>query len=81
MPENRNAAVHIGQLNLRIPGKGADTARRVVGSVAQDLAQKVPAGIRRRLGAVGVRVPVPANATEAAISDAAAEAIIRALRK
>jgi hypothetical protein len=81
MPENQNAAVHIGQLNLRIPGQRAETARSVASGVAQSLAQRVPAGMRRRLGALGVRVPVPAAATEAAMGDAAAEAILRALRK
>jgi hypothetical protein len=81
MPEKQNAAVHVGQLNLRVPGASADTARRVADGVAQGLAQKVPAGMQRRLGALGVRVPVPADATETEMSAAVAEAILRALRK
>jgi hypothetical protein len=81
MPENQNAAVHIGQLNLRIPGASADTAHRVVSGVAQGLAQKVPTGIRRHLGALSVRVRVPACATQAEMSVAVAEAIVGALRQ
>ena len=81
MPENKNAAIHIGQLNLRIPGNSADTAYRVANGIGQGLAQKVPTGMQRRLGALSVRVQVPAGATEAEMSDAVAEAIMRALRK
>ena len=81
MAEHANAAIHIGQLNLRIPGHSADTAHRVANGIGQSLAQKVPTGMRRHLGALSVRVQVPAGATEAEISDAVAEAILRALRK
>jgi hypothetical protein len=81
MAEHANTAIHIGQLHLRIPGTSADTAHRVANGIGQVLAQKVPTGMQRRLGALSVRVPVPAGATEAEISDAVAEAIMRALRK
>ena len=81
MAEHANTAIHIGQLNLRIPGNSADTAHRVANGIGQGLAQKVPIGMQRRLGALSVRVPVPAGATEAEISDAVAEAIMRAMRK
>jgi hypothetical protein len=81
MPENKNAAIQIGQLNLRMPGNSADTAHRVANSIGQGLAQKVPPGMQRHLGALSVRVQVPASATEAEMSDAVAEAIMRALRK
>ena len=81
MPEHANAAIHIGQLNLRIPGHSADTAHRVANGIGQSLAQKVPTGMQRHLGALSVRVQVPAGATEAEISDAVAEAIMRMLRK
>jgi hypothetical protein len=81
MAENAYAAVHIGQLNLRIPGNSADTAHRVADGIAQGLTQKVPTGMQRHLGALSVRVQVPATATEAEMSDAVAEAITRALRK
>lgn len=75
------SAIHIGQLNLRIPGNSADTAHRVADGIGQGLAQKVPTGIQRHLGALSVRVQVPAGTTEAEMSDAIAEAIMRALRK
>jgi hypothetical protein len=81
MAEYANAAIHIGQLNLRIPGTSADTAHRVANGISQDLANKVPIGMQRRLGALSVRVQVPAGATEAEMSDAVAAAIMRALRK
>ena len=81
MAEPANAAIHIGQLHLRIPGTSADTAHRVANDIGQGLANKVPIGIQRRLGALSVRVQVPAGATEAEMSDAIAEAIMRALRK
>ena len=48
---------------------------------AQGFEQKVLMGMQRRLGALSVRVPVPAGAPEAEISDAIAEAIMRLLRK
>jgi hypothetical protein len=81
MAEHRNPAVHIGQLNLRIPGTSPETGHRVANGVAQGLAQEASTGRQRRLGALSVRVQVPAGATEAEMSDLAAEAIIRALRK
>jgi hypothetical protein len=40
---------------------------------AQGLAQTVPTSMQRHLGALGVRVQVPARASEAEISDAIAE--------
>jgi hypothetical protein len=81
MAEHTRHAVHIGELNLRIPGNSVDAAHRVANGIAQGLTQKVPTSMRRHLGALSVRVPVPASATEAEMSDAVAEAITRALRK
>ena len=81
MAEPANTAIHIGQLNLRIPGTSADTAHRVANGIGQDLVNKVPIGMQRRLGALSVRVQVPAGATEAEMSNAVAEAIMRALWK
>lgn len=81
MAEPANAAIHIGQFNLRIPGTHADTAHRVANGIGQGLAQKIPPGTQRQLGALSVRVQVPTGATEAEISDAVAEAMMRALRK
>jgi hypothetical protein len=75
------STIHIRQLNLRIPGDSAETGRRVANGIGQGLAQKVPTGMQRRLGALSVRVQVPAGATEAEMSDAVAEAIMRALRR
>jgi hypothetical protein len=81
MADHTNAAIHIGQVNLRMPGNNADTAHRVANGIGQGLAQKVPTGMQRHLGALSIRVQVPATATEAEISDAVAGAILRALRK
>jgi hypothetical protein len=81
MAENNNTAIHIGQLNLRMPGHNADMAHRVANRIGQGLAQKVPTGMQRYLGALSVRVQVPAGATEAEMSEAVAAAIIKALQK
>lgn len=81
MAEHANAAIHIGQLHLRMPGTSADTVHRVVNSMGQRLAQHVPTGAPRRFGALSVRVHVSASATEAEISDAIAKAIQQALWK
>lgn len=81
MAEPANAAIHVGQLNLRIPGNSTEAAHRVANGIGQALANKVPIGMQRRLGALSVRVQVPAGATEAEMSDAVAEAIMRLLRK
>jgi hypothetical protein len=81
MPENTNAVVHIGQLNLRIPGANGEAGHRVANGIGQSLAERISAGMQRHLGALSVRVQVPAGATEAEMSDAVAEAIMRALWK
>ena len=81
MPENKNAAIQIGQLNMRIPGVNAKAGRSLADGVAQNLARRVPAGMKRHIGALNVRVQLPVNGTEAEMSNAVAEAIMRALRK
>ncbi|MCI0401521.1 MAG: hypothetical protein L0Z68_09570 [Gammaproteobacteria bacterium] len=48
---------------------------------AQGLAQAVPTGMQRHLGALSVRVQVPAGASEAEISGVIGEAIMRSLQK
>lgn len=79
MNERINPAVHIGQLNLRVPGRSAETGHRVASGIAESLARKVPAGLRRQLGALNVRVQLNADASEAEISEAISAAIVRAL--
>ena len=81
MPEQHNAGVHIGYLNLRIPGNGPDTGQRVSNRVAQRLSRKIPAGMRSHLGALSIRVQVPAGASDGAIAEAIAASIVRALGK
>jgi hypothetical protein len=81
MAEQTNSAIQIGQLNLRVPGSSAATANRVADGIAQGLEQRIPTGAHRHLGALSVRVQVPAGATEAEMSDAVAGAIARALRR
>jgi hypothetical protein len=81
MPENKNSAIQIGQLNMRIPGANAEAGRGLADAVARNLAQRISVGGRRHIGALNVRVQLPANRAYADISDAVAEAIIRALRK
>lgn len=81
MAEHNNTAVHIGQLNLRIPGSNAERAHRVTTGIAQSLAQRMPVGRQRHIGALSVRVQVPAGASEAEISEAIAGKIMNALQK
>jgi hypothetical protein len=81
MAEPRKAAVQIGQLNLRVPGNSAEAGHRIARGVAEGLAREVPAGMRKQLGALDVRVRAPAGATEAEMNDAVVEAILRLLRK
>ena len=81
MGEYGNGAVHIGQLSLRVPGGSAETAHCVANGIAQSLAHRVPTGMHRHLGALSVRVQVPATVPDAEMSNAIAEAIMRALRK
>jgi hypothetical protein len=81
MPENKNAGIHIGQLNLRLPGTSADAAHGVANRIGQGLGQEVPLGMQRQLGALSVRVQAPAGATEAEMSNAVVVAIIKALRQ
>jgi hypothetical protein len=81
MPENKNAAIQIGQLNMRIPGANAEAGRRLADGITQNLAQRIPIGRQRHIGALNVRVQAPANGNEAGMSDAVTEAIIGALRK
>ena len=75
------STIDIGQLNLRIPGDSAEAGHRVANGIAQSLVHKVPTGMQRYLGALSVRVQVSASATEAEVSNAIAEAIVRALRR
>jgi hypothetical protein len=81
MPENKNTAIQIGQLNMRIPGANAEAGRSLADGVARSLARSVPAGMNRHIGALNVRVQLSSNGSEAEMSVAIAEAIIRALRK
>lgn len=80
MAENKNAAIQIGQLNLRLPADGADSSSRIAGGIGQSLAQRLPAGVPRNIGALNIRVQLVAGASEAETSEAVASAIVKALR-
>ncbi|MEO7651191.1 MAG: hypothetical protein ABIZ80_12040, partial [Bryobacteraceae bacterium] len=80
MPENRDAGIHIGELNLRIPGSSAEGGHRLANSVSSRLAEEVPADGHRDLGAMTIRVRLAAGASEAETSDAVADALRKALR-
>ena len=79
MSENWSSMMHIGQLNLRIPGDSAETGRRVATGIGQSLAERIPAGRQGHLGALSVRVRVTEGATEADMSNAIADAIAKML--
>jgi hypothetical protein len=73
------STIHIGQLNLRIPGNSAETGHRVANGIGQNLAERIPAGRQGHLGALSVRVRVTEGATEADMSNAIADAIAKML--
>ena len=81
MAEVKTPAVRIGKLNLRIPGDDPQMARRVADGLAENLARKVPAGMRSEIGSLDVRVRVPAGASDAEMSEAISEAILKALHR
>jgi hypothetical protein len=81
MPDHAHVPIRIGQLNLRLPGDSAQAGHRVADGISERLARTVPPDISHRLGAVSLRVRVPAGATEAEMSDAISGAILHALRK
>lgn len=74
------ANIQIGQLNLRIPGQNAEIGHRVAEGVSQKLAQQIPMGLQRQIGVMNLRISLPVNASEEAISDAIALAISNALK-
>jgi hypothetical protein len=80
MPENPHAAIRIGQVNLRIPARGAESAARVASGLGHALQRRTQTGAPRHYGALSVRVHVPANASDAEVIDLVAEAIMRPLR-
>ncbi len=75
------STIHIGQLNVRVPGESAETGHNIAKGLAESLAQKAPAGMRHQIGAMNVRVQVAVGASEAEMSDAIAEAIVEALHR
>lgn len=75
------STIQIGQLNVRIPGESAESGYKVANGVAESLARKVPPDAWRQLGAITIRVPMPAGASEAEISDAISDAVVRALHR
>jgi hypothetical protein len=81
MTERNNTAIHIGQLNLRMPGANSEAGQQLANSLAENLAQRIPADARRHIGALSVRVPVAVGASEADMSAAITGAIARALSR
>jgi hypothetical protein len=81
MADPRTAPVQIGQMNLRIPGSSADVGHRIPEDVGKRLGDKLPPGLERRLGAVSVRVKIQSGATEAEMSEAIADSIVKALSR
>lgn len=80
MAEARNTAVQIGQMHLQVPGQNAEFGHRFANGVSHGLADRIPAGMQRRLGALSVRVHQPVGATDAELSEAIVNAIVNALR-
>lgn len=81
MAETNPPTLQIGQLNLSLPGQGADAGHRLAKGVTESLAQQLPADLQGQYGALNVRVPMPAGASEAEMSAVIAGAIINALQR
>jgi hypothetical protein len=73
--------LQIDELNMRLPGRDAETGRRVAGGIPEALLKKLSEGIHRRIGAMEIRVPLQAGASESEMSHAVAEAIAKSLNK
>jgi hypothetical protein len=58
MPEDKNAAIYVGQLNLGMPGNSADAAHRSSQWRWPGLGAESSTGMQRHLRALSVRVQV-----------------------
>lgn len=81
MADRNSPALQIGQLNLSVPGQGAEAGHRIANGVTESLAQQLPADLQGQYGALTVRVPMAAGASEAEMSAAITGAIISALQR
>ncbi|MDY0042647.1 MAG: hypothetical protein RBS57_20240 [Desulforhabdus sp.] len=75
------STLHIGQLNVRVPGKNVETGRAMADGVAKSLARNVRPHMQYQLGAMNVRVQAVAGTSEAEMSHAIAEAIGKAIQR
>jgi len=57
MGENKQAAVHIGEINLRIPGKSPESGHRIANRIARSIAREIRTGKQVRLGLLSARIP------------------------
>ncbi|HET8677654.1 MAG TPA: hypothetical protein VFO63_17775 [Blastocatellia bacterium] len=80
MAERSKNSIHVGQMNLRIPGSSAETAHRVADGIARGLARGVPSGMYNHLGAISIRVRTADAATDAEMSNAISDSIATALQ-
>ena len=81
MAEPQNGAVHIGALNLSIPGAGAAVGHEVARGVGEHLANaQIPPGVAaRHLGALSLQATARPGAGTAELSESIARAVIRAI--
>jgi type IV pilus biogenesis protein CpaD/CtpE len=73
--------VRIGQLRLRIPGVSAAQAKRL----GQEIVRRVALGVTtegraEHLGAIELRISMPAGASESMLAERIAEEVLRQLR-
>ncbi len=74
-------AAHIDRLILQIPGLTKDQARTLGAEVADRLAERLPEDVRsRQLGALNVRLTLPATTPRDQLAGPIVDAIIEALR-
>jgi hypothetical protein len=73
--------VHIGELKIRVPGLSQSAARELGRQVEAEIAAGLPPGRAiRHLGAVHIRVTMPAGAALDEMPAAIARAILGSLR-
>ena len=72
--------ISVGRLSLKMPVADGATARRIVQRASELAADRVPAGLSGHLSGLSLKVR-PRNLSEAAVTEALAEALVAALRR
>lgn len=79
--DKRAETVHIGELQMRVPGLSAGEGRAFGREVMRRVAQRLPAGGQNRaLAAMDLKVRIPAGTPRHRLAETVADAILKGLR-